>query len=129
MKDVKPFLTHELSQIQNNIARLKRSLEGISKDNPRGDGQRTMLAVQYDHYAVVSELISFADDCLDVEVICLMRLYEAIAQYESVARHDTNHGGMHCDDWWHNLNRVEYLTYLMQKINHLTLVRNDSKSQ
>ena len=124
VKDIKPFLTHEHSQITGNIARLEQSVKNHADDGSNaGDGQRALLEIQYARLDIIEELLFHVDDPLDVHALCLVRLTEAADQHNRLARNEHNHTGRHSDAWWQTLDRIEYLTYLVEHIRQLTLVR------
>jgi hypothetical protein len=124
MKDIKPFLTHEHGQITNNIARLEQSLRDHITDNVDTEkGQRALLDIQCVRLDIINELLRYVDDPLGVHALCLVRLASVIEQHNQLARREHNHTGRHSDAWWQTLDRIEYLTYLVEHIQQLTLMR------
>jgi hypothetical protein len=124
MKDIKPFLIHEHSQIANNIARLEQGLRDHNNEHANTEsGQRALLDIQCARLDLINELLRYVDDPLGVHALCLVRLQAVIERHKRLAQREHNHTGRHSDAWWQTLDRVEYLTYLVEHIQHLTLVR------
>lgn len=124
MRDIKPFLIHEHSQITSNIVRLEQGLRDQTNEYENGrSGQRALLDIQCARLDLIDELLRYVNDPLGVHALCLVRLQAVIEQHNRLAQREHNHTGRHSDAWWQTLDRMEYLTYLVEHIQQLTLMR------
>lgn len=123
MKNLQSFLKREFKRIDKTIYRLERGLKKYATDDCRGDGQRAMLEIQRDHLNCINELLELVDDPASVQAKGMLRMATVQREHEQVAQQDHHFDGHHSDNWWLTFSRMEYMSYLVNQINHLLLVK------
>lgn len=107
-RSVKDVLQHEYSTIQTNINRIKPHC-------PNGGGNRDVLNLQFEHLAMVEALLSIADDPDLAGELCREWLCRAQDTHMRVSEghlHDPKRN----DIWWQTKDQIQYLSYLLCRI-------------
>jgi hypothetical protein len=123
LNNLQSFLEREYNRIDKTIYRLERSLRKYAADDCRGDGQRAMLEIQRDHLTCINELLEHVDDPASVQAKGMLRMAVVQREHERSAQQDHSCNGCHSDQWWQTFSRMEYMSYLVNQINHLLLVK------
>ncbi len=108
------FFAHEIARIDADIARLEKSLNEYAPDDPRAEGQRALLHVQYRSRA--TELATYADDPVRAQMECHIRYMKAARQHARAAQNGHTGPATRSDSWWDTLTDEQYLSDLANRL-------------
>ncbi len=114
MANAKTFFDRELTQLQQEISRLERALNGYAPDDRRSQGTRAELRLEKRCAQIAEGLTNRAVDPVDVLLWCHM-LHHKAERAHARSRNGSARATLCSDAWWDTLGEEQYLADLSRR--------------